>query len=439
MSRSYGYHPSPIIATIPLLNPNPGPNPNSNPISPTSPPAVTPATPLLPPSQKVKKEEQDNDASFKMQKNSSRASQEMINNFYEALPLLQEATKQLREYFPEEANKCARMINGICLTFTMAALEMDAEGFVRGGEEREEGGKAMQLSCQPAQKPEVSPPSPSQKQAAMPTNSWANIVASSIPEKSPTEEAIQGEEQLSPQEPQEPAECQLRIVWISGNLAGATYSFLTSQIHTGPLMSIAFDPSTNYRKRCCIIFQEADDASEFMHESQKYIDETGNGIYGSGIKIERGERPYPLDDEIKGMRSMRRERRRLTFALSGLFHNVTEHTFKSEVCKVAGRENIEVIWSFNTGNATAVFTSVMIARLVLNHFHQKSMVDGHGPYSGLKVSFSADPCEKELRLIKSGWCGNGVGGGGDDVKQWQKVGLRPRTHGKGELSSIRCT
>lgn len=48
--------------------------------------------------------------------------------------------------------------------------------------------------------------------------------------------------------------------------------------------------------------------------------------------------------------------------------------------------------------ATAVFTSTGIARKVLEMFSKWKM--GRNVYNGVSVTFSSDPCEKELVLVK---------------------------------------
>jgi hypothetical protein len=45
------------------------------------------------------------------------------------------------------------------------------------------------------------------------------------------------------------------------------------------------------------------------------------------------------------------ERRRLTFARSQLFaHGMTEDHFKSDIYRLVGEGNVELVWLFNTGN-----------------------------------------------------------------------------------------
>ena len=48
--------------------------------------------------------------------------------------------------------------------------------------------------------------------------------------------------------------------------------------------------------------------------------------------------------------------------------------------------------------ATAVFTSTIVARKVLEVFNKWKA--GRNVYNGVSVTFSSDPCEKELVLVK---------------------------------------
>jgi hypothetical protein len=54
-----------------------------------------------------------------------------------------------------------------------------------------------------------------------------------------------------------------------------------------------------------------------------------------------------------------KERRRLIFAAGRLFQRVSREQFVSDVKETAGVANVELIWLFNTGNATLIFASVI--------------------------------------------------------------------------------
>lgn len=48
--------------------------------------------------------------------------------------------------------------------------------------------------------------------------------------------------------------------------------------------------------------------------------------------------------------------------------------------------------------ATVVFSAVPLAKLVKDKFHQYSRTNKH-PYEGIKVSYSHDPCERDMHLV----------------------------------------
>jgi hypothetical protein len=67
----------------------------------------------------------------------------------------------------------------------------------------------------------------------------------------------------------------------------------------------------------------------------------------------------------------------------------------SKPCHVA----VRCIWTRPNHNiATAVFTSTAVARRVLEAFNKWK--DTRAVYNGVSVTYSSDPCEKELVLVK---------------------------------------
>jgi hypothetical protein len=68
--------------------------------------------------------------------------------------------------------------------------------------------------------------------------------------------------------------------------------------------------------------------------------------------------PWPEGADIIAM-LLDKERRRLIFATGGLFQRVSREQFQSDVEDIVGVANVELIWLFNTGNATVIFASVI--------------------------------------------------------------------------------
>lgn len=57
--------------------------------------------------------------------------------------------------------------------------------------------------------------------------------------------------------------------------------------------------------------------------------------------------------------------------------------------------------------ATAVFNSTIVARRVLETF--ENWKNGRNVYSGVSVTYSSDPCEKELALVRESRANMGRG------------------------------
>ena len=160
----------------------------------------------------------------------------------------------------------------------------------------------------------------------------------------------------------EPLLRQHRVAFVSGFPEGARLSAVTTVLQnlaSGPIMSIRLDRDpVRSILSACVIFQFAEDASRFVTENRAHMKTTGNTHYGSGISISMGG-PWPEDNEIRSMSAMgKRERRRLTFSSSGLFTRVSRERFEAEIIAIAGKANVELIWLFNTGNATVILASV---------------------------------------------------------------------------------
>ncbi|KAK5094208.1 hypothetical protein LTS08_008699 [Lithohypha guttulata] len=187
-----------------------------------------------------------------------------------------------------------------------------------------------------------------------------------------------------------------RVVWISPWPQNRPLAEVSQQmLELGAIYSMAFVPE---EQAVCIIFQHARCAVQFMHNCAGYIGRTGNSPLGKDYSIFPGV-PYPLNDGLRRMDNPYNERRRLTFARSQLFSNgISESRFRNDVEQIVGASNIELLWLFNTGNATVVFSAVPLAKLVKDKFNQYSRTSKH-PYEGVKVSYSHDPCERDLHLV----------------------------------------
>ncbi|KAL4781720.1 hypothetical protein BJX76DRAFT_349969 [Aspergillus varians] len=169
---------------------------------------------------------------------------------------------------------------------------------------------------------------------------------------------------------------------------------ITTRIHEGPLQDIRVE--SNERTR--VVFQHLSDALRFLKSDEGMVSLSGYGRMGSGFRTELAE-IVDWNDDLRLMNQPIRERRRLSFARKRLFADgMTHEKWKQDVYAIAGAGNVDFTLVFNAGNATAVFTSTIVARKVLETFNKwKAYRSG---YSGVSVTYSSDPCEKELIRLK---------------------------------------
>ncbi|KAE8352647.1 hypothetical protein BDV28DRAFT_157713 [Aspergillus coremiiformis] len=189
-------------------------------------------------------------------------------------------------------------------------------------------------------------------------------------------------------------EAKAGVLRIYGKTSKDIVQYITTRIHEGPLQDIRLE--TNGRTR--VTFQHASQAIAFLKSNQEMEQMLGFGRFGCGYRIELAE-IIDWNDDHRRMNQPIRERRRLSFARKRLFaDNMSPEKWKQDIRTLAGPGNIDFLWVFNSGNATAVFTSTTVARKVLEVFNRWK--DGRNVYSGVSVTYSSDPCEKELVLVK---------------------------------------
>ncbi|KAE8165348.1 hypothetical protein BDV40DRAFT_286328 [Aspergillus tamarii] len=198
-------------------------------------------------------------------------------------------------------------------------------------------------------------------------------------------------------------EAKAGVLRIYGKTSKEIIQYLTTRIHEGPLQDIRLE--TNGRTR--VTFQHASQALAFLKSNQEMEQMLGYGRFGCGYRVELVE-IIDWNDDHRRMNQPIRERRRLSFARKRLFaDNMSPEKWKQDIRTLAGPGNIDFLWVFNSGNdqipanwavATAVFTSTTVARKVLEVFNRWK--DGRNVYSGVSVTYSSDPCEKELVLVK---------------------------------------
>ena len=199
--------------------------------------------------------------------------------------------------------------------------------------------------------------------------------------------------------PTEPSSMQKRVVFIRNCGERITVRKITASIKEGPLMSIVLENSDDFPPQvACIIFYAAKDALEFKEKIDRLEREEGRTLYGPKANVILGPL-WPEDDDIRSMHWVEggKERRRLTFSGPGTFDRVSRSEFVKDNEDAVGPRNIELVWLFNKGNATVIYTSVQVARTARQVFLEKA--EKNGPYQSVKVDFSLDPCRKAFKLV----------------------------------------
>ncbi|KAI9047587.1 hypothetical protein LZ554_008300 [Drepanopeziza brunnea f. sp. 'monogermtubi'] len=251
-------------------------------------------------------------------------------------------------------------------------------------------------------------------------SSWANIASSSDPKTTiinlhPQRKTSQPMRRLTPtgripqvvDTSEEPLCDQMRLIFLLNLPQHLTLVDVSKAVCEGPLNKIqfGFDQDSNARF-CGIIFQHATDADVFFHVLQKERRESRPERFRFIVDVVRGE-PLPVDESIKAMGAPTFATRRLTIVKGKFFFIFGERHLKDLCVKIAGEENVQLVWLYNGGNATVVFADVASAIKVKEDLDQKASTlnGGDGYYShlpviwkGLQTTFSKDPCTHLLDL-----------------------------------------
>ncbi|PQE22571.1 peptide-methionines-oxide reductase protein [Rutstroemia sp. NJR-2017a BVV2] len=260
----------------------------------------------------------------------------------------------------------------------------------------------------------VSPTSPtadsskSQPQA----NTWATIVSNASPNQKDVD--LQANTQLSRNSsrrrltttgripsisiPTEPLSEQMRVILLLDLPSTMTLTDISNAVREGPLVCIRFGADIDTGSRYSgIVFQHARDADTFHAIMQG---ERANGTPGRFPFIAscvRGD-PFPLNDEIMLMRPPTYASRRLTIVKKAFFFAFTERNLRTLCEREVGKDHIQLVFVYNGGNATVVFSEVAAAvkmKARLDSLREMAGKPGgsSGIYEGLQVTFSKDPCE----------------------------------------------
>ncbi|KAL1999590.1 hypothetical protein VTN02DRAFT_4302 [Thermoascus thermophilus] len=192
-------------------------------------------------------------------------------------------------------------------------------------------------------------------------------------------------------------ECRAAVVHIQGppvfeNSNTTTFvRFITKRIREGSLQDIIVTSNN----AATVVFHHETHARLFCALNRQGT----HARFPKGYRITFGYGFYWDEDHWK-MEAPARERRRLTFVKRRLFcKELPVEQWRRHVALIAGARHVERTFAFNSGNATAIFTSTTVARQVLATFNEWK--DTKEVYSGLQVSYSYDPCEGDLVLKAS--------------------------------------
>jgi hypothetical protein len=248
--------------------------------------------------------------------------------------------------------------------------------------------------------------------------SWANIAISANPDSEiinlhPPRHSIGPRVKPAGRIPNAPGSVsdeplieQARLVFLLNMPLQTTLQNVSDAVLEGPLRSIIFGMDDIKEQRYVgILFQYAQDAETFYQVLCKERADSRPGRFKFVVDAIRGD-PFPMDATIKSMGPPTFASRRLTLVKSKFFFMVGEKQLRAFCEKLVQvpREQIQLIWLYNGGNATIVFADVQWAIKVKTKLDEQA--NGAGTFdrqtaatwAGLQTTFSKDPCVAQLEL-----------------------------------------
>lgn len=141
------------------------------------------------------------------------------------------------------------------------------------------------------------------------------------------------------------------VMIVSGNFAVGSLNNLTSKIREGPIFSIDISYGEGLAR---IVFLRATHAFALVASDADLVARRGYGRFGPGYSISRTD-IHDWDASIRQMENSPKERRRLTFARGGLLGpHLPFAKFENDIKTLAGKDNIDFIWAFNSGNGKQI-------------------------------------------------------------------------------------
>lgn len=258
----------------------------------------------------------------------------------------------------------------------------------------------------------LSSPTPTQPVFQTQANTWAAIVSSASPSHRNVDlhpETPRSGRRLNsvgriPSVPaikhkiHEPLSQQARVVLILNIPNTMSLSDISNAVREGPVVCIRFGVDADTGKRFSgIVFQHAQDAQSFYDVLlQEKADNMPNRFRFIADCV-RGD-PFPINEDIIAMGPPTYASRRLTIVKKAFFFTFNSGNLQTLCEKVVSKENIQLIFIYNGGNATVVFAEVSAAIKMKARLDQLRDSAGNGTwsmYENLQVTFSKDPCELE--------------------------------------------
>ncbi|KAL2063630.1 hypothetical protein VTL71DRAFT_5435 [Oculimacula yallundae] len=261
--------------------------------------------------------------------------------------------------------------------------------------------------------------------ASLIPSSWANIASSSDPKTRvidlhPEHKSnnvgprinTQGQTPTVVDSRAEPLADQMRLIFILNLPHNIGLHEITQAVTEGPLVKIQFAYDEDTKDRFVgIIFLYADHADVFYNALIRERERSRPVKFRFIVDVVKGD-PYPADDNIRSMLEDPWATRRLTIVKGRFFFMFGERQLKDLCVKIAGEDNVQLVWLYNGGNATVVFADVESAIKVkkvldvrANDGKNASKNAGENSdhtdwviWKGLQTTFSKDPCVHPLDL-----------------------------------------
>lgn len=200
---------------------------------------------------------------------------------------------------------------------------------------------------------------------------------------------------------------QMRVVFLLNLPNNLSLQDVSNGVQEGPLVQIAFGfDEVEQAKFAGVVFQYARDAEVFHQVLQKERAESRPERFRFIVDAVRGD-PFPADEAIKAMGDPKiNASRRLTMVKKGFFFVFGERHLTNLCNKVVGEEDVQLVWLYNGGNATVVFSNVRAAmkmKAELDRLTAGAGLPGGQPavWAGLQTTYSKDPCHVPLVLTSA--------------------------------------